>query len=764
MRWLVYLCDDPKPTRELIWTYVALNMGFTALAFLAYQILPEKKTFHTQAMCGYLASYIVFFLASHLAHNANYWDVITFIYRFVMPCSFLSIFLWIGLMCFDIYMTFRSIKAKKFEIKFLYASFFAWGIPVAAFAFNFLRHTFASNIFKSNGPPLAINYEKSSKEALLCFEFTVQVSILINLLLLILTSVNVFRAKQESKNNLQNSESRAQASEIDLKTFILLFTKLFVLMGGDLALILVVVGNQLFYKDNMPLLIFILLGSLLGLSPLVNAANFTSVFEWDDLDYNWQSEEQRQQALQNGTFVPEKIEPRYLAVFGQRLFLGLTKDQGVPASLVWLPTTNTPSASPKMQFSSWAMSDHCSTMQTIKGLEVDSVGRLWVLDNGCEKCPCPPKLWIFSLSNNDRIEHVHIFPEKAVSHNFQSRSLQDVALDETNDESFAYITDVKTSQVVVFALKKTDSWAVQMQGKRFQTLACSPDQLFLNEPDSYELYSLPLLELRAGNRVMTPKLIGSFTAHPFRLFLDSTGVMYAAFLDRNYLSTWKTNNPFKEERFYEGKVKDVIKRPYILALSSTQNLWLMVIKNNKPKYTMLRAAVGGVEDNSASKTGGGSLVFALIGTNIITILLLLGVILAWISIRRKKQPVPIQPDKTSVLPRAPTLQEEIKFVRSNAAMINRDAKPRLWESGTYEVPNDFSPPMKRSNRPETSASEVVRRLGPPPPIPVEYDDVGPVESEPPYDYVSARTSSVHYETMDSYETKKYSSVPANEVV
>ncbi|XP_065339468.1 major royal jelly protein 5-like [Cloeon dipterum] len=517
----------------------------------------------------------------------------------------------------------------------------------------------------------------------------------------------------------------------------------------------------------MPLLIFILLGSLLGLSPAVNAANFTSVYEWDDLDYNWQSEERRQQALQNGTFVPEKIEPRYLAAFGQRLFLGLTKDQGVPASLVWLPTANTPSASPKMQFSSWAMSEHCSTMQTIKGLEVDSVGRLWVLDNGCEKCPCPPKLWIFSLSNTDRIEHVHIFPEKTVSHDFQSRSLQDVALDETNDESFAYVTDVKASQVVVFTLKKTDTWAVQMQGKRFQTLACSPEQLFLNEPDSYELYSLPLLELRAGNRVMTPKLVGSFSAHPYRLFLDSTGLMYAAFLDRNYLSTWKTKDPFKEERFYEGKVKN-IKRPYILALSPTRNLWLMVINNSKPKYTMLRAAVGSVKDNSASTREppqGGILVFALIGANIITILLL-GALLAWIIMRRKKRPVPLQPEKTSALPRAPTLQEEIKFVRSNAAMINRDAKPRLWDSGIYEVPNDFSPPIRRSNRPETSASEVVRRLGPPPPIPVIYDDVGPEDEEPksPYDYVSARTSSVHYESMASYETKKYSKVPANEVV
>ncbi|XP_065336594.1 protein yellow-like [Cloeon dipterum] len=115
----------------------------------------------------------------------------------------------------------------------------------------------------------------------------------------------------------------------------------------------------------------------LGLSSLATAVNFTQVFEWpDDWDYEWPSEG-------DGTFKPQNIQPIYMAVYETRIFLSLDRYyDGIPVTLVSLPTSSASSASPKLTlFPSWEMQEfgHCNKIEEAKGLEVDSIGRLWVV-------------------------------------------------------------------------------------------------------------------------------------------------------------------------------------------------------------------------------------------------------------------------------------------------------------------------------------------------------------------------------------------------
>ncbi|XP_065336581.1 uncharacterized protein LOC135937359 [Cloeon dipterum] len=179
---------------------------------------------------------------------------------------------------------------------------------------------------------------------------------------------------------------------------------------------------------------------------LTTAVNFTQVFKWPDgMDYVWPSEAKRRQALKNRTFKPENIYPLFMAVYGTRIFLSLYKYSDIPASLVSLPTSSASSASPKLTpFPSWEMHGKggCNKIEEAKGLQVDSVGRLWVLDSGSENCST--KLWTIDLSNNHTV----------LGHRFSFRDyMHDLVLDETPNGTLAFISNSGSDRIVVLRTK-----------------------------------------------------------------------------------------------------------------------------------------------------------------------------------------------------------------------------------------------------------------------------------------------------------------------
>ncbi|XP_065336614.1 protein yellow-like [Cloeon dipterum] len=284
---------------------------------------------------------------------------------------------------------------------------------------------------------------------------------------------------------------------------------------------------------------------LLHLS-LTTAVNFTLVFEWPDgMDYEWPSEASRTNALNERTFKPENIQPRYMAVYGTRIFLSLYR-YGIPANLVSLPTSSASSATPKLTpVPSWDMHgkrDDCNKIQAARGLEVDSFGRLWVLDNGFSKCNA--KLWTIDLVNNDHTELIHHFP-------FQY-DIHDLVLDETPNETLAYIS---WRGVIVFSLERNQSWMVDTPGIKVYSIALSPKeeprQLYLSNLESNELYSISVAALRNGTRTANLQLIGRWTGRPYRMLMDNHGTIYTAFWLIHYVFSYNTSQPFQEQRFHD---------------------------------------------------------------------------------------------------------------------------------------------------------------------------------------------------------------------
>ncbi|XP_065350538.1 protein yellow-like [Cloeon dipterum] len=336
---------------------------------------------------------------------------------------------------------------------------------------------------------------------------------------------------------------------------------------------------------------------------LANAINFTTIYEWDKFDFAWpsganSSDEQIEQNLNSS-----EVYFRFMAVVEERLFLNLDPSPGIPATLVWLPTSGMPTEPPKLNpFPSWDLSkkdNNCDTIQEARGMKADTDGRLWVLDLGSSECPS--KLWIFDLAN-DTIERVHQFPDTVVSHSHSKRWLSDIVIDKTADDDYlAYIADYSSEHIVVYYLKTDLSWPVKTPEFVWQCLALSPNQearqlLYLNRRSwsNNELYSVSVSELENEAGSAAVKFIGNFTETPYRMLMDSANVLYAAFYNQNYLSKWNISEPFHEQRVHEAAGELGAGWPFTFALDASDTLWMMERNQsgNETKHKLLKAAVG----------------------------------------------------------------------------------------------------------------------------------------------------------------------------
>ncbi|XP_065334699.1 protein yellow-like isoform X2 [Cloeon dipterum] len=318
---------------------------------------------------------------------------------------------------------------------------------------------------------------------------------------------------------------------------------------------------------------------LLGLSSLVNAANFTQVFEWNnEKNYNT-----TKASLEAEIFNPRRIMPFFMAAYGPRLFFSMFRVLSTPVTLVSLHTSSASSASPKFTpFPSLNIHGQgdCDKLGEASGLQVDSVGRLWVLDQGSFRCSS--KIWTIDLKNNDQTKLTHRFSFQNLIHDF--------VLDETPNGTFAYITEMGAQHIVVFSLERNESWIVDTPGKSLLTIALSPKveprKLYLSEYESSRLYSISIAALRNGSRTANPELIGNWTAEPYRMLMDNQGTLYAAFWGKNYISSWNSSQPFAEHRFYEvaGLNTDY---PFSFNLDQSGAFWMAVFDDKSNILTVL---------------------------------------------------------------------------------------------------------------------------------------------------------------------------------
>ncbi|XP_065336034.1 major royal jelly protein 1-like [Cloeon dipterum] len=325
-------------------------------------------------------------------------------------------------------------------------------------------------------------------------------------------------------------------------------------------------------------------------------AHTSTIYEWDEFDFNWPSEQSKQKYFKGGgKFEPDDLRPNFLAVYEERIFLSLYQRWSAPSTLVSFPTAITSGpAPPKLTpYPSLEMNEkgNCRVIQWAQGLQVDALGRLWVLDSGFN---CPSKIWIFNLVHGDSIELSYQFN--------QSLELYDIALEKTQEDDWlAYITHESESKcLIVFSLNNRRSKTVCSEWKKFKAIAFSSleKKLFFSQFDSKELYSISTEILKTTSSIKHPNRIVSWQAvNCYRMLFDNSGVLYAAFLKQTYIETWNAQK-LNKNRFFLNGGDYLARTPFTFALDTSGIMWIMVYKTWKPsRHKLLRIPIG---DNSFS--------------------------------------------------------------------------------------------------------------------------------------------------------------------
>ncbi|XP_063240986.1 protein yellow-like [Bacillus rossius redtenbacheri] len=248
---------------------------------------------------------------------------------------------------------------------------------------------------------------------------------------------------------------------------------------------------------------------------------FRVVCEWSRLDYAWPDDSRLAQALRDD-YVPENNLLSGVRAWRDLLFLSVPRWKGgVPATLATLPAAS--SGGPRLQpFPSWGMQrvGNCSALQNVRGLEVDTDGRLWVADSGRVDVLggdgqrlCSPKLVIFDVSSlsgggydgrppqqqqpqgaynygyssydrqgqqssqqhqgnfSARVLLSFTFPEGVVA---PDSVLMDLVVDGTGG-GYAYISDASPSDpgIIVFSRNENRAWKARDQSMRADPLVRS---------------------------------------------------------------------------------------------------------------------------------------------------------------------------------------------------------------------------------------------------------------------------------------------------
>ncbi|XP_071448647.1 major royal jelly protein 1-like [Hetaerina americana] len=334
------------------------------------------------------------------------------------------------------------------------------------------------------------------------------------------------------------------------------------------------------------------------------------VYGWKVLDYAWPTEESRDEARINGTFIPKNNIIISAKTWGDRMYITVPRWlPGVPSTLNWVPynvselsTDGEPLSPPLNPFPSWEMQEvgNCSALQFVQSMEIDPLGRMWVLDvgrrnifSGSPDNSCPPKLVLLDLQHDNRVLHTFTFPDDVVSHtnNFINDLVIDVSDGGEGYDWYAYISDPQTGQdngggIVVYHLGTDRAWRVSdwasmnyesgeasevyIEGERsvlrmnvdgigLSPLAEGADKLFYAPLGSFNLYYLPTAILRnqsAESLDVTRAVVdlGPRTSQGGGMAVDSTGALYLGLLGQESIARWSHEAQVTVGDPYEAEV------------------------------------------------------------------------------------------------------------------------------------------------------------------------------------------------------------------
>jgi len=239
---------------------------------------------------------------------------------------------------------------------------------------------------------------------------------------------------------------------------------------------------------------------------------------WVSLDFAWDSSAQKTLFLKTGRYIPENCALAGLKLYKNDIYVTVPRWlRGVPSTLNKLSPNN---HSILMPFPSWDLQDPSNPngFKYIQSMEIDSKGRMWIIDVGRlnivddpqSVINGPAKISVLDLETQEIVKSLELSNEIAP---YNASFLNDIVLDE--ERGFAYISDTSAAVIIYdFNRNVARRWASD-------TMKNEPEVNFTIDGVSY------------GNKVFTTAVDG------IALTRDGNHLFYCA-LQGLHLYTIKT--------------------------------------------------------------------------------------------------------------------------------------------------------------------------------------------------------------------------------
>ena len=320
--------------------------------------------------------------------------------------------------------------------------------------------------------------------------------------------------------------------------------------------------------------------------------SFRVTFQWKYINFTWPTVEAKEKALKRFEYIPANNAITGIKIWKGQMYLAIPRfKNGVPITLAVTPavpeSTILPSPTgpvkvnitePKLSpFPNWEMQEigDCNAFQFVQSMEIDPLGRMWVLDSGRvhtmtlnPEVNCPPRLVILDLENNGAVLRSIVFPPEVVHQ--QTVYLNDIVLDH-EDGGYAYITDTSEEDpgIIVYSLKNDSSWKVRHQSMRAQEegthfvvakvhvnrpfhvdgIALSPASVrermvYYTPLSSFYLYAIPAAVLRSRTVQIHEfvKELGRKSSQTDGIAMSASGILYYGLLADDAVAYWNTSH------------------------------------------------------------------------------------------------------------------------------------------------------------------------------------------------------------------------------
>ncbi|XP_072763194.1 dopaminechrome tautomerase-like [Anoplolepis gracilipes] len=369
---------------------------------------------------------------------------------------------------------------------------------------------------------------------------------------------------------------------------------------------------------------------------------FQVIFEWKSIDFQWPTDEERQNAVLHGDYIAANNFLSTVKFWKGKMYMTIPRwKDGVPVTLgvTSAKPMNGDTAPLLDPFPNWDMQKlgDCSAFQLVHSVEIDPKGRMWVLDTGRttalhqeNKGDCPARLVILDLEDNGKILHTYEFPDLIARRGVTY--LNDIVLDHENG-GMAYISDNGREDpgIIVYSLQNNTSWKIRHNSMKAEAeavgfmvanthvinpvhvdgIALSPAsnrdrQIYYSPLSSFYLYSIPISALRDNvtNIDRYVKKLGRKSSQTDGMTMSATGVLYFGLLADDAIAMWDTKNT---PSFNVGQ--RIISRDHMLtqwpdsfAFDDDGNFWcvtnmLQNFLNNRvnitvPNYRLIRTRAG----------------------------------------------------------------------------------------------------------------------------------------------------------------------------